>query len=110
MFDFLRYESRFLFLVWWELPRYFLRKQKPMMAFRAFASEMCSYAFLWYMTVHVNAKASTFTLLLPLLFMRLVRLPETQSWSVSIVRPWLTDGCAGYDVLELGTARARGRS
>lgn len=32
---------------------------------------MCSYAFLYYMTFHVNAKASTFVFLFPLLFMRL---------------------------------------
>lgn len=34
-------------------------------------SEMCSYAFLYFMTFHVNAKASAFALLAPLLFMRL---------------------------------------
>lgn len=73
VFHFLHYEFRFLFLIWCELPLYFLRKQKTAMAFRAFASEMVSYGFLWFMTVHVNFRASLFALLLPLLFMRLVR-------------------------------------
>lgn len=71
MLNFLHYEFRFLFLIWLELPLYFLKTKKTALALRAFASEMISYAFLYFMTAHVNAKASTFTLLVPLLFMRL---------------------------------------
>lgn len=65
------YEGRFLLFIWLDLPLYFLRKKQPVVAFRAFGSEMASYGFLYYMTFQVNARASTFVFLVPLLFLRL---------------------------------------
>ena len=41
------------------------------MAIRSFLSEMISYAFLYYMTAHVNAKASAFVFLVPFTALRL---------------------------------------
>lgn len=61
-----------MFFIWLELPLYFLRRKQPVLAFRAFASEMVSYAFLYYMTFHVNARASVFALWIPFALLRTV--------------------------------------
>lgn len=71
LLHFLHYEFRFLFLVWLDLPLYFLRKKQPLLAFRAAASEIASYAFLYFMTFHVNARAAIFAFLVPFFFVRL---------------------------------------
>ena len=42
-----------------------------MLAVKACASELASYAFLYYMTAHVDARASGCALFFPLLFMRI---------------------------------------
>jgi hypothetical protein len=67
---FLHYFARFFFLIWLDLPLYFVRTHKYLHAFRAFASEMTSYAFYYYMTAHVNARASTFVFLIPFALLR----------------------------------------
>lgn len=71
LLNFLHYLGRFLLFIWIELPIYFYRKNKTSLALRALIAETTSYAFLYYMTMHVNAKAATFTLLIPFVQMRL---------------------------------------
>ena len=70
MRDFLRYEAKFMFLVWLELPMYFWRKGKPGMACRAAASEMASYAFLYAMTRRFGLAPAACVFLVPLALMR----------------------------------------
>ncbi|KAH9845436.1 acylamide-delta3(E)-desaturase [Teratosphaeria destructans] len=67
---FLHYEGRFLLLVWYDLPLYFLRKNQPMLASRAFASEFGSYA-LFYLMARIELMATVFVFLIPLFLMRL---------------------------------------
>lgn len=69
--SFLQYLGRFYFLIWFDLPRYFLRKGKSGLALKAGASEICTYTFLYLMFTKVNAPATTFVYLLPLAIMRL---------------------------------------
>ncbi|KAG8627190.1 hypothetical protein KVT40_004673 [Elsinoe batatas] len=71
LFNFLQYLGRFLFLVWYDLPMYFIRKRKTGLAVRAFTSEMLSYGFLYFMFFHVNSKAAIFTLVIPYTLLRL---------------------------------------
>lgn len=67
---FLHYLTRFLFLIWLDLPLYFLRKRKPLLAVRAAGSEFLSYALMYVLTAHVSARASTAVLLIPFLLLR----------------------------------------
>ncbi|PSN69982.1 fatty acid desaturas-like protein [Corynespora cassiicola Philippines] len=69
--DFLRYVGRFFFLVWLDLPRYFMRKRKPGLALKAGGCELSSYAFLYIMFTYVNARATVFVFLVPLVAMRI---------------------------------------
>jgi len=69
VFHFLHYYVRFLFLVWAELPYYFLQKGKTNLAVRTFVSEISSYVFMYCMT-KLNPKASTFVFLLPFAALR----------------------------------------
>ncbi|KAK3940236.1 hypothetical protein QBC46DRAFT_385960 [Diplogelasinospora grovesii] len=66
---FLCYVGRFYFLIWFDLPRYFLSKKKLGLAWRAGAWELGSYAAL-YMAFKFNARATTFVFLIPLLLLR----------------------------------------
>jgi hypothetical protein len=66
---FLHYYARFLFLIWLELPLYFVRKGKSNLALRAFVSEASSYAFLYFVT-KLEPRASTFVFLLPFAILR----------------------------------------
>ncbi|UNI14802.1 hypothetical protein JDV02_001397 [Purpureocillium takamizusanense] len=67
---FLHYVSRFFFLIWLDLPLYFLRKGQLVKAARAAGSEFLSYAF-YCMVALVNANATIFVFILPLLSVRL---------------------------------------
>lgn len=69
--NFAQYVGRFLFFIWIDLPVYFLRKNKPVLATKAFLSEMASMAFMYFMTFHVNTRAAVFTLLIPFVLLRL---------------------------------------
>ncbi|KAI9686311.1 MAG: hypothetical protein M1820_010654 [Bogoriella megaspora] len=69
--NFLCYVGRFLLLAWLELPLYFLRKGKPVLAFKAGATELASYGFLYFVTAHVNSRASLFVFLIPFAQLRL---------------------------------------
>lgn len=68
--DFLQYLGRFYFLIWFDLPLYFLRKSRPGMAAQAAVSELGTYAFYFAMA-RFNLRPTLFVYLLPLLFMRL---------------------------------------
>ncbi|KAI8938722.1 hypothetical protein NX059_004590 [Plenodomus lindquistii] len=78
VWDFLRYVGRFYFLIWFDLPRYFLSTRKPGLAFRAAGCELGNYAFLCFMFTRVNALATTFVYIIPLALMRLALM--TGNW------------------------------
>ncbi|KAI9786022.1 MAG: hypothetical protein M1816_008174 [Peltula sp. TS41687] len=67
---FLMYLARFLFLIWIELPLYFLRKRKLGLALRAALAEYASYLALYLLTRY-NFRAALFVLLLPFVQMRI---------------------------------------
>lgn len=67
---FLHYLGRFFFLVWLDLPIYFLKKGRTVNAAKVAFWELSNYAFI-YTLYRLNSRATTFTLLLPLLIMRL---------------------------------------
>jgi hypothetical protein len=77
--DFLRYVGRFYFLIWFDLPRYFLRTRKPALAAKAGGCELGNYAFLYFMFSYVNAPATIFVFLVPLAIMRLALM--TGNWA-----------------------------
>ena len=64
------YVARFLLLVWFELPLYFLRKRKLMLAFRTAVSELTSYAMMYFLARY-DTRATTFVLIIPLIQMRI---------------------------------------
>ena len=70
LFDFLIYVGRFMFFIWLELPLYFSRKRKPGLAWRSFLSESVSFLAI-YVLSRFHLRAAIFTLLLPLLQMRI---------------------------------------
>ena len=69
--DFLHYVGRFFFLVWLDLPLYFLRKNRPALAVRTGASELLSYFFYYAMARCFGTKATIFVYLVPLLLLRM---------------------------------------
>jgi hypothetical protein len=69
--DFLHYIGRFFFFVWLDLPLYFLRKGRYANAAKVAFFELGNYATLYFLTRYVNAKATTFVFLLPLLVIRI---------------------------------------
>jgi hypothetical protein len=78
VWDFARYVGRFYFLIWFDLPCYFLRTRKPMLAFKAASCELGNYAVLWFLFKYVNTRATIFVLLVPLALMRLALM--TGNW------------------------------
>jgi hypothetical protein len=68
--DFLAYVARFYFLVWFDLPYYFVRKKKIDLACKAGACEMANYLALYKLFIF-NSRATLFVFLLPLAIMRL---------------------------------------
>lgn len=77
--DFMHYVGRFYFLIWFDLPRYFLSTRKPGLAIRAAGWEIGNYVFLYIIFNHVNARATAFAFLIPLAFMRLALM--TGNWA-----------------------------
>jgi hypothetical protein len=78
IWNFAQYVGRFYFLVWFDLPLYFLRKRKPELALKAGGFEISNYIFLYLMFTRVNARATFFVFLIPLLAMRLALM--TGNW------------------------------
>ncbi|KAG6301616.1 hypothetical protein E4U09_004915 [Claviceps aff. purpurea] len=68
--DFLCYVGRFYFLIWFDLPRYFFRKNRPGMAFKMICSELANYAFYYLVSRIAGIKATFFVYIIPLLIMR----------------------------------------
>lgn len=64
--DLALYIARFVFLIWFELPLYYIRKGKPGFAFKFFAWEISSYAFI-VLLARVNFAAAMTALVLPLI-------------------------------------------
>ncbi|BDD56041.1 hypothetical protein MPDQ_001573 [Monascus purpureus] len=69
--DFAKYVGRFLFLVWLELPLYFLRRGKLATGLKAGAWELGNYLVLYLLWRFVSARATVFVFLLPLLQLRI---------------------------------------
>ncbi|KAG8408778.1 hypothetical protein J3458_019794 [Metarhizium acridum] len=69
--DFLHYVGRFFFLVWLDLPLYFLGKNRPALAFKAAGSEFATYAYYYFMSRVVGTRATLFVYILPLLMLRM---------------------------------------
>jgi len=69
-YDFLCYVARFCFLIWLELPLYFVRKGKFVRAFKAAVSEYGSYAMFYFMATKVNFRATLFVMLIPFSILR----------------------------------------
>lgn len=67
---FLMYWMRFNLSVWLELPYYFIRKNKPMLAAKFFFWEVSSYAFI-YVLATTNFYATLFALIIPFVQMRI---------------------------------------
>lgn len=67
---FLCYVGRFVFFIWLDLPLYFLRKGRTGAALKAGLWEFSDYAML-YTFFSLNRNATIFTLLLPLVLLRL---------------------------------------
>lgn len=76
--DFLAYVARFYFLIWLDLPLYFYRSRKPVLAAKAGAWEIANYVFLGCMFAYVDKRATTFVFLIPLALMRLALM--TGNW------------------------------
>jgi phosphoinositide-3-kinase regulatory subunit 4 len=73
--DFTIYVGRFLLLNWIELPLYYIRKGSLRSAFRFFAWEMLSYAFIFIMA-KVNFAATMMTMVLPLIQLRIALMAD----------------------------------
>ncbi|KFG86468.1 fatty acid desaturase [Metarhizium anisopliae] len=69
--DFLHYVGRFFFLVWLDLPLYFLGKNRPGLAIRAAGSELATYAYYYFMSRLVGTKATLFVYILPFVMLRM---------------------------------------
>ena len=69
LLHFLHYVGRFVAFVWFELPIYFLRKNKHSLAIRTLVSELSSYLFIYVMAQN-NLRATIFVLIIPLIQMR----------------------------------------
>jgi len=68
--DFLHYVGRFFIFIWCELPLYFLRTNKPIMALKAGGWELGNYLVIYLLAKHVNTHATMMTLVAPLALLR----------------------------------------
>lgn len=69
LYHFLCYVGRFFFLIWLDLPLYFIRKGRPALAAKAACWELGCYAIL-SLLYRLNSKATFAVFLLPLLLLR----------------------------------------
>ncbi|KAE9961945.1 hypothetical protein BLS_001085 [Venturia inaequalis] len=68
--DFLHYIGRFYFLIWFDLPIYFLQKKKYTLAFKGSFWETANYAFFILMA-RANLRPTLFVYIFPFLLLRL---------------------------------------
>ncbi|KAF4466233.1 acylamide-delta3(E)-desaturase [Fusarium albosuccineum] len=66
---FLHYTGRFFFLIWADLPLYFIRKGRAVLGLKALFWEMANYTML-YSFFRYNPRATVFVLLIPFLLLR----------------------------------------
>jgi hypothetical protein len=69
--DFLQYVGRFLFLIWFDLPLYFIRKGKPWLGVKTGFWELGNYAAIVALLLWADRNATIFVFILPLLQLRL---------------------------------------
>ena len=69
--DFAKYVGRFLLLVWWDLPKYFITRGKWGLALRTGFWEISCYCMIAFLAKHGDTRGAVFTLVLPLALMRL---------------------------------------
>ena len=69
--DFACYVGRFFFFIWFELPKYFWTKGQKTYACKAAFWELSNYLSIYLLYNYVNARATTFVLILPLTVMRI---------------------------------------
>jgi hypothetical protein len=70
LLHFLHYVGRFYLFIWLELPLYFLRKRRNVLALKAGFWEISNYAAIYALS-QVHGRATFFVFIVPLLFMRL---------------------------------------
>lgn len=70
VWHFLHYVGRFLFLVWLDLPLYFIRKGRYSIAFRAWAWDTANYSLI-VVLARWQLKPTIFVLVLPFIMIRL---------------------------------------
>jgi len=68
--EFLKYVGRFVAFIWIELPLYFLRKRKPVVAVKSAASELTAMLFI-YILAHKSFYPTLFVLIIPFFLMRI---------------------------------------
>ena len=68
--NFLMYLGRFMFLIWYDLPRYFVRKGKYVYAFKVASLELLSYACIMLLS-RWRFAPTLFVFILPLVQMRI---------------------------------------
>ncbi|KAI9843136.1 MAG: hypothetical protein M1837_006589 [Sclerophora amabilis] len=68
---FLHYLGRFFFLVWLDLPLYFIRKGKSSLAVKTLTSELGNYLAIYLLATRVNFQATVFAFMLPLVTLRI---------------------------------------
>jgi len=71
LIDFLKYVGRFFVFIWFELPLYFLRKNKPIMAMKAGGWEVGNYIVIYLLATRVKTAATVMTLVVPLVLLRI---------------------------------------
>lgn len=69
MRDLLRYIGRFVFLIWFDLPRYFISKGHYKTGLRAGASEFATFG-MWYLSSLIDGRATFCVFLLPFMVLR----------------------------------------
>ncbi len=68
--EFLKYVGRFVAFIWIELPLYFLRKNKPVLALKSALSELTAMIFI-YISAWNNFYPTLFVLIIPFFLMRI---------------------------------------
>ena len=71
LWNFLCYLGRFIFLVWLELPLYFIRKGQVRLGVKAGSWELGNYYVIYALYQWVNPCATLFVFILPLLLLRI---------------------------------------
>ncbi|KAJ9667270.1 hypothetical protein H2201_002471 [Coniosporium apollinis] len=71
LLNFLHYLGRFCFLVWLDLPLYFLRKGKPLMALKAGSGELANLMAIYLLATYLNFRATAFVFIVPLSLLRI---------------------------------------